>query len=205
MIANQPSHLCVNSWREVNSVASFIQGEMDAIEPRLLKIQFRTAREAMQASIGLQKVVFPTVPSDQLAKANNSAGRSQTVTKPLLSQSVKSKVDEPRDLDTEPDPSLQIPGELVLAREPKAKHVIYWPGRVLDFSPKDPNDEKDFPGYIIQIFPEPVLPQKLRRSYFCTTIEDQFLTCKVCPFRTSSIQSISLDDTKGWRMGNRVC
>jgi hypothetical protein len=175
IIIDQPSHNCVNSFTNVNSNAPFIQGDFAGdIEPRLLKNPYRYARETMLGDIGFQRVLSPM---DEVPPRNRlpSVGRGM----PTVTLGKKFKPEDPRDLEAEPDGTLQIPGELVLAREPKGKHAVYWPARILEFSPKDPENDKDFPGYIAQYFPGPELPQKIRRSHFATTIDLDFVTCKV--------------------------
>jgi hypothetical protein len=56
----------------------------------------------------------------------------------------------------------------------------------MEFSPKNPLDPKDFTGYWVMFLDDEDKPddhprkrRKIKRSYFCNHIDDNFLTIKV--------------------------
>jgi hypothetical protein len=74
------------------------------------------------------------------------------------------------------DPTLMIPGELVLAREPKGTY--YWPGMLQRYvAPVNP---KGKPKYRVRYLDESVFD--VTRDTFYTSEEDGFAFCKVCAF-----------------------
>ena len=170
------------------SSVSFIQGELvGPLEPKVLKNRFRSARLAMQSDIGLPTVDKKSSSSKVETRPNDMAKMQLAQSKGNKGLKTNSKFQDSRDGDEEPDGTLQIPGEVVLAREPRDKSMTYWPARVLQFSPQDPEKRADFHGYIVQFFPEMEEPQKIRRSYICSTIEEAFTTCKVGFIRLSPL------------------
>jgi hypothetical protein len=72
------------------------------------------------------------------------------------------------------DDSLDIPGELLLARETK-NSTVYWPARIIEYVP--PEQRTETGGYLVEFLDSTqiVVPRQL----FFTSEEDGFTTCKV--------------------------
>lgn len=73
------------------------------------------------------------------------------------------------------NPLLEIPGELVLAREGRAR-TQYWPAKLLEYL--KPKSEKQRPRYRALFFDGTVL--QIEPDWFWTTTDEEFGTCKVC-------------------------
>jgi hypothetical protein len=78
------------------------------------------------------------------------------------------------------DPSLTIPGELVLAKEPKGSY--FWPAKVEEYCP--PTNPRQKAKYKVRYLDE--TDAVLLREHFFTSDQDGFATCKV---PQSSIES----------------
>ncbi|KAI0672817.1 hypothetical protein C8Q78DRAFT_1144283 [Trametes maxima] len=72
------------------------------------------------------------------------------------------------------DPLLEIPGELVLAKENRTK-TQYWPAKLLAYI--KPQNPRQRPKYKVIFFDGTVL--RLERDWFWTTTDDEFATCKL--------------------------
>ncbi|KAL1944776.1 hypothetical protein VTO73DRAFT_3206 [Trametes versicolor] len=72
------------------------------------------------------------------------------------------------------NPLLEIPGELVLAREGRAR-TQYWPAKLLEYL--KPKSEKQRPRYRALFFDGTVL--QIEPDWFWTTADDEFGTCKM--------------------------
>ena len=73
------------------------------------------------------------------------------------------------------DPSLEIPGELVLGREKASKTCPYWPAKIKDYVPPTKRMEQ---GKYTVIWLD-ASEQNIPRDWFYTTDEDGFVTCTV--------------------------
>ena len=72
------------------------------------------------------------------------------------------------------DPLLELPGELVLAKEGKLRSQ-YWPAKLLEYiKPKRPNQR---PKYKVLFFDGTVKP--IDADWFYSTTDDEFSTCTV--------------------------
>ena len=75
-----------------------------------------------------------------------------------------------------PNPLLEIPGELILARESRTR-TQYWPAKILAYvRPTQPSQK---PKYKVVFFDSVV--KQIEPDWFWTTTDDEFATCKVCP------------------------
>ena len=90
-----------------------------------------------------------------------------------------------------PNPLLEIPGELILARESKSK-TQYWPAKILAYvKPTRPSQK---PKYKVLFFDSIV--KQIEPELFYTTTDDEFATCNVrfrswlMPLSTRRIQSL---------------
>ncbi|TBU35579.1 hypothetical protein BD311DRAFT_860098 [Dichomitus squalens] len=73
-----------------------------------------------------------------------------------------------------PNPLLEIPGELILARESRAKRQ-YWPAKILAYvRPTRPSQK---PKYKVVFFDGIV--KQIEPDLFCTTTDDEFATCNM--------------------------
>ncbi|KDQ61241.1 hypothetical protein JAAARDRAFT_67601 [Jaapia argillacea MUCL 33604] len=87
-----------------------------------------------------------------------------------------------------PDPSLQIPGELLLAKGKKTA-TEYWPAKILRYvPPKGPNDRNKEGLYELVYLSLEI--KKVPRSFFYTSDEPEFGTCKMGQFESA----VSLKD-----------
>lgn len=73
-----------------------------------------------------------------------------------------------------PDPDLQIPGDVVLARE-KLTSTLYWPAKLEAYIPPEKPSQK--PRYQVVFLDTKQL--QIPRSWFYTSDEPEFATCKV--------------------------
>lgn len=74
------------------------------------------------------------------------------------------------------DPTYDLPGELVLAKEKKTR-TQYWPARLLRYL--KPENPKQKPKYEVEFFDGEIL--QLEPNLFYTTLDKGFNTCKVRP------------------------
>jgi hypothetical protein len=73
-----------------------------------------------------------------------------------------------------PDPTLDIPGELVLARE-KNGSTVYWPAKLEEYvCPQGPRQK---PKYRVEFLDRSTMA--IPRNWFYTSEEPEFATCKV--------------------------
>ena len=73
------------------------------------------------------------------------------------------------------DPLLELPGELVLAKEGKLR-TQYWPAKLLEFvKPKRPHNK---PKYKVLFFDGTI--KHIDTDWFYTTTDDEFTKCTVC-------------------------
>lgn len=72
------------------------------------------------------------------------------------------------------DDSLDIPGELLLARETK-NATVYWPARIIEYRP--PKERTESGGYLLEFLDNSQI--SVPRHFFFTAEEDGFTTCKV--------------------------
>lgn len=92
-------------------------------------------------------------------------------------------VDEDLWVPPEPEPELNLPGELVLSRDRSSRTVDYWPAKLIEYIP--PTSRKQAPRYKVTWLDDS--EGIVERSWFYAMNEDGFGTCKV-----SSIQMTSL-------------
>lgn len=127
---------------------------------------------------------LPEVASFAFAYGPTSKGRGKAQRK---SESISDEedMDSDSDSDLEPiyverwspppaDDTLTIPGELILARESRAK-TTYWPAKILQYIP--PKKRSEDPKYLVEFLDE--FKGSIPRSLFHTTDDDQFATCIV--------------------------
>ena len=81
------------------------------------------------------------------------------------------------------DDDMDIPGELVLARDKAAMTVSYWPGRLLAYIP--PATRKQQPKYTVMWLDG--MTQDIQHSWFSRMEGHRFIVCKV-----SMIQCIAV-------------
>ncbi|KAI1794726.1 hypothetical protein LXA43DRAFT_996327 [Ganoderma leucocontextum] len=73
-----------------------------------------------------------------------------------------------------PNPLLEIPGELILARESRSK-TQYWPAKIIAYiKPTKPSQK---PKYKVVFFDSVV--KQIEPDWFWTTTDDEFTTCKL--------------------------
>lgn len=85
--------------------------------------------------------------------------------------------DKPQQKSWKPPPrdeTLEIPGELVLARE-KKMYTDYWPAKLLEYIP--PSNPKQHPRYKAQFYDGEV--KNIDADWFYTQLDKGFGTCKV--------------------------
>lgn len=150
-----------------------------------LEDRWQTAVAAMENASALEQEGLPALLSSY-ARGNKSfrddpeppagpphtpaaAKRSKSNGKPRSRPSASLKVDQPCDRTSCcPDPTLQIPGELVLARVP-GSGVHYWPAKILSFCPGESE------RYRVQFLDEKV--HVVHRQRMWTWEEEGFVTC----------------------------
>jgi hypothetical protein len=84
------------------------------------------------------------------------------------------KCDEDRWSPPPADDSLEIPGELLFARD-RQSSAIYWPAKILKYVP--PKKRTQEPKYSLEFLDNTVL--EIPRKLFFTSEDDGFTTCKV--------------------------
>jgi hypothetical protein len=84
------------------------------------------------------------------------------------------KHDEDRWSPPPADDSLEIPGELLFARD-RQSSAIYWPAKILEYVP--PRKRTQEPKYRLEFLDNTVL--EIPRKLFFTSEDDGFTTCKV--------------------------
>ncbi|EPS96859.1 hypothetical protein FOMPIDRAFT_85458 [Fomitopsis schrenkii] len=144
-------------WTEARDL--MLKEDEDANEglPMLLSSHFsRDASFSVKALLtGKSKVVDEIVLSD--SEDNSSMKRQQKPWKP-----------PPR------DETLEIPGELVLARE-KKMYTEYWPAKLLEYIP--PSNPKQHPRYKAQFYDGEI--KNIDADWFHTQLDKGFGTCKL--------------------------
>ena len=83
------------------------------------------------------------------------------------------------------DPLLELPGELVLAKEGKLR-TQYWPAKLLEYI--KPKRSTQRPKYRVLFFDGTVKP--IDKDWFYTTTDDEFSTCTVRRIMTTEYTSI---------------
>ena len=83
----------------------------------------------------------------------------------------------------EADVTLDIPGEIVLARDSQSGKQ-YWYAKIVDYIP--PESEKQVPKY--KVLWMDTTEGEIPRSWFWTLQEDGFVTCRVCRFQMPILQ-----------------
>ncbi len=81
-----------------------------------------------------------------------------------------------------PNPLLEIPGELILARESRTK-TQYWPAKILAYI--RPTQPLQKPKYKVVFFDGVI--KHIEPDWFWTTTDDEFTTCKVRPYSLSCV------------------
>lgn len=77
------------------------------------------------------------------------------------------------------DEEMDIPGELVLARDKASTTVSYWPGQLLAYIP--PATRKQEPKFTVMWLDG--MTQNIPRSWFYRMEDDGFTVCKVSTIR----------------------
>ncbi|KAK0463602.1 uncharacterized protein EV420DRAFT_1519089 [Desarmillaria tabescens] len=99
-----------------------------------------------------------------------------------------SDTDEAEDLesweDPGADPELQIPGELVLAREKADSHLSYWPAKVLEYVPPVSRNQKA--GKYKVLYLDGAM-RTIPRTWFKCLGDEAFGTCKLGEFESTAV------------------
>ncbi|KAI0647452.1 hypothetical protein C8Q79DRAFT_628337 [Trametes meyenii] len=96
------------------------------------------------------------------------------------------------------DPLLEIPGELVLAKEGRTK-TQYWPAKLLAYI--KPQNPRQRPKYKVLFFDGTIL--RLEHDWFWTTTDDEFATCKLGESTGNYGLDSDVDDEDGEEDFNR--
>lgn len=106
-----------------------------------------------------------------------TTGHSKAVEEIVLSDDEGNPLTKPQQKPWKPPPrdeTLEIPGELVLARE-KKMYTDYWPAKLLEYIP--PSNPKQRPRYKAQFYDGDV--KNIDADWFYTQLDKGFGTCKV--------------------------
>ncbi|KZS89975.1 hypothetical protein SISNIDRAFT_488832 [Sistotremastrum niveocremeum HHB9708] len=202
-----PSKDNVQSWKDwhAEGFASFIQGESPRSAAKL-KTSWKTAQTAMSAEYADDSDGLPMFPSlsqspskkKEADKAQTKGKNGDTAQPPKTTQKTpkagkigkhaKSSsliIQDDLDLsdldDDEPDSTLTIPGELLLARDGK-KSTHFWPARALGYIGRNPDRPRQPPLYKVEFFDRSI--KSIPRDWFHSSMEDEFITCKLGTWKT---------------------
>ncbi|KAK0196588.1 hypothetical protein F5146DRAFT_1012122 [Armillaria mellea] len=106
-----------------------------------------------------------------------------------------SDTDEAEDLDPwdvpSADPELDIPGELVLAREKADLNLSYWPGKVLEYVPPVSRNQKAGKYKVLYL---DGTTRAVPRTWFHCLGDEEFGTCKLGEFESTVVNNLDDND-----------
>ncbi|KIK57727.1 hypothetical protein GYMLUDRAFT_45897 [Collybiopsis luxurians FD-317 M1] len=145
---------------------------------------------------GLPPIEFALSAASRFASAKTSSRRNDKGKGKLSIDNFEAEDSDEIDWDPpEPDELLQIPGELILAREKSDKNALYWPARLLAYVPpprlKGKSRPKE-PKYKIVYLDD--TDKEVPRSWFYACHEPEFATCQMGQFESHYVDNPDEDD-----------
>ncbi|KAI0780528.1 hypothetical protein BD413DRAFT_497786 [Trametes elegans] len=182
----RPSHHSVQSprkrrkldldeaWREARDL--MVEADSARNEGRPFSLSAAKAGQASSSAVKRTIEPFPSLaPSKTKAKGKGKGkGKSVDLLHIDLDAGLSESRPEPSWRPPGPDPLLDIPGELVLARDSKAR-MQYWPAKLLEYIP--PQNPRHKPKYKTLFFDGTI--KSIDPEWFWTTADIEFSTCKL--------------------------
>ncbi|KAI8989818.1 hypothetical protein BD414DRAFT_485269 [Trametes punicea] len=169
------------AWREARDL--MLKADQAQSQGQGFSLSAATSKAGSSSKAGRRKAKpFPSLQSERTkgppkAKRGKRKGRSADLSLSDLDD------DDLSDLDLSPDrtwrapsanPLLEIPGELILARDGKV-NTQYWPAKILEYI--KPQGPRQRPKYKVLFFDGTIMA--IEPDMFWTTTDDGFATCKL--------------------------
>ncbi|KAF5377048.1 hypothetical protein D9757_007700 [Collybiopsis confluens] len=157
-------------------------------------------REKEDQDDGLPPIEFALSAASRLSKRKDK-GKGQMKSKIKLPSPDELEIDELESDEElpEPDELLQIPGELVLARDKAEKNVSHWPAKLLAFVAPSPNSSGNprskEPKYRIVFLDD--TKKEVPRSWFYACHDLEFGTCQIGKFESQYMDNPEEDEDDG--------
>ncbi|KAK0211796.1 hypothetical protein IW262DRAFT_1414498 [Armillaria fumosa] len=166
------------------------RGDMRSRWQAALHTMLQEKEEEEDQDDNLPDIAFALSVRSTHASASGSPSRWKKQARTSISDT-----DEAEDLDLwdvpSADPGLDIPGELVLAREKADLNLSYWPGKVLEYVPPVSRNQKAGKYKVLYL---DGATRTVPRTWFHCLGDEEFGTCKLGEFKSTAVNNSDGND-----------